>query len=187
MVQFSLVGELYSTGVLPDDGRGVFLGGGAGLLLAGGTGVVLGCGTGVFLGGGFPLGVVDPGPPVDASREFGVLAPRPGPGRGVLPEGLEIALNMSTFLKSSLKYARLAFSLSIMSGNEDLHNSTVVGMYLGLLSTGYPRWIQCLASLASSSSRCRMSCRQLLKSLSQFIMKFGSSSGVRLRSWVQRW
>ena len=81
--------------------------------------------------GGFPLGVVDPGPPMDASRMFGVLSLRSIPGWDVLPKGLEIALNMSAFLKSSLKYARLAFSLSIMSGNEDLHNSTVVGMYLG--------------------------------------------------------
>ena len=49
----------------------------------------------------------------------------------MLPGDLEIALNVSVFLKSSLKQARSAFSLSIMSVNEDLHSSTVVGMYLG--------------------------------------------------------
>ena len=45
-----------------------------------GTGVVLGDGTGVANEGGFPLGVVDPGPPMDASSGFGVLAPWPCPG-----------------------------------------------------------------------------------------------------------
>ena len=90
------------TGILLGDAR-VFLGGGTWLFLGGGIGVVLEGGTGVFLGGGFPLNVVDPGPPIDASKRSDVLAPRPGPGWGVLPEGLEIALNMSTFLKSSLK------------------------------------------------------------------------------------
>ena len=91
------------TGVLLGDARGVFLGGGTGLFLGGGTRVILEDGTGVFLGGGSPLGVVDLGPPIDASKRFSVLAPRPILGQGVWPEGLEIALNMSTFLKSSLK------------------------------------------------------------------------------------
>ena len=85
------------------DDRGVFLGGETGVFLGGGTGVVLGDGTELFLGGGFPLGVVDPGPPVDASKRFSVLAPRPGPGQGTFPVGLEMALNMSAFLKSSSK------------------------------------------------------------------------------------
>ena len=49
----------------------MFLSVGIGVFLGGGTGVVLGDGTGV----GFPLSVVDPGPPVDASSKFGVLAP----------------------------------------------------------------------------------------------------------------
>ena len=59
---------------------GVFLGGGTGVFLGGGTGVVLGDGTGVAHGGGFPLGVVDPRPPIDASRGFSVLVPWPGSG-----------------------------------------------------------------------------------------------------------
>ena len=54
-----------------------------GWFLGGGTGVVLGSGTGVFLRGGFPLGVVYPGPPMDASKGFGVLAPRPSSGHEV--------------------------------------------------------------------------------------------------------
>ena len=29
---------------------------------------------------GFPLGVVGPGPPMDASSRFSILAPLPGPG-----------------------------------------------------------------------------------------------------------
>ena len=78
------------------DPAGVFLGGGTGCSL---EGLVLE----VAHGGGFPLGVVDPGPPIDASRGFGVLASWPGLGWGVLPVGLEIALNMSAFWKSSLK------------------------------------------------------------------------------------
>ena len=73
------------------------------MFIGGGTVVVLGDGTGVFLGGGFPLGVVDPGPPVDVSKKLGVLAPRPSPGWGVFPMGLGMALNISSFLKSSLK------------------------------------------------------------------------------------
>ena len=52
------------TGVLLGDDRGVFLSGETGMFLGGGTGVVPGDGTRVFLGGGFPLGVVDPGPPM---------------------------------------------------------------------------------------------------------------------------
>ena len=67
-------------GVLLGEPAGVFLGGGMGVFLGGRTGVVLGDGTGVTCGGGFPLGVVDPGPPMDASSGFGVLAPWPGPG-----------------------------------------------------------------------------------------------------------
>ena len=58
---------------------GVVLGGGTGVFLGGGTGAVLGDGTGVVHGGGFPLGVVDPGPPMDASSMPGVLVPLPGP------------------------------------------------------------------------------------------------------------
>ena len=42
-----------------------------------------------------------------------------------------MTLNISLFHKLSLKYAKSAFSLSIMSENEDLQSSTVVGMYLG--------------------------------------------------------
>ena len=90
--------------------------------LGGGTGVAHGGGTGVALGGGFPLGVVGLRPPVDASSGFGVLVPLPC---------LEMTLNISSLWKSSLKYTKSAFILSIMSVNEDLHNSTVVGMYLG--------------------------------------------------------
>ena len=60
--------------VLLGEPAGVFLGGGMGVFLGGGTGVVLGDGTGVARGGGFPLGVVEPGPPVDVSSGFGVLA-----------------------------------------------------------------------------------------------------------------
>ena len=45
-----------------------------------GTGVVLGEGTGVTCGGGFPLSVVDPGPPMDVSNGLGVLASHPIPG-----------------------------------------------------------------------------------------------------------
>ena len=50
---------------------------GIGVFLGGGTGVILREGTGVAHGGGCPLGVVDPGPPIDASNELGVLAPCP--------------------------------------------------------------------------------------------------------------
>ena len=46
-----------------------------GVFFGGGTGVVLGDGIGVAHGGGFPLGVVDPGPPMDASSRFSVLGP----------------------------------------------------------------------------------------------------------------
>ena len=53
----------------------------------------LGGGTGVFLGE--VVGIVDPGPPVDASKKLCVLAPRPVPGQGVFPVGLGIALNVS--------------------------------------------------------------------------------------------
>ena len=67
---------------------GVVLSGGTGVFLGGGAGVVLGDGTGVACGGGFPLGVIDPRPPMEASSGFGVLAPCPGPGQGVLPMGL---------------------------------------------------------------------------------------------------
>ena len=67
-------------GVLLGEPAGVFLGGGTGVFLGGGTGVVLGDGTGVAHGEGFPLGVVDPGPPIDASSRFGVLTPWPGSG-----------------------------------------------------------------------------------------------------------
>ena len=118
-------------GVLLDEPAGVFLSGGMGVFLGGRTGVVLGDGTGVACGRGFSLGVVDPGPPVDASSGFGVLAPWPGPSGGVLPIGLEMTLNISSFWKSSLKYTRSAFNLSMMSVNEDLDSSMVVGMYLG--------------------------------------------------------
>ena len=101
------------------------------MFLGDGTGVILGEGTGVAHGGGFPLGVVDPGPPIDASNELDVLAPCPVSGWGVPFVGLWMTLNILLFLKSSLKYARSAFSLSIMSENEALQSSTVVGMYLG--------------------------------------------------------
>ena len=67
---------------------GVVLGGGTGVLLGSGAGVVLGDGTEVAHGGGFPLGVVNPGPPVEVSSGFGVPAPCPGLGQGVLPMGL---------------------------------------------------------------------------------------------------
>ena len=50
------------------------------MFLGGGTGVNLGDGTGVVHGGGFPLGVVDPGPPMDVSSRLGVLVLLPGPG-----------------------------------------------------------------------------------------------------------
>ena len=40
----------------------------------------------------------------------------------MLPVGLEVTLNISSFWKSSLKYAKSAFSLSIMSVNKDLHS-----------------------------------------------------------------
>ena len=90
------------------------------MFLGGGTGVVLREGTGVACDGRFSLGVVDPGPPVDASN-----------GLGVLFVGLWMTLNISLFWKSSLKWARSAFSLSMMSKNEALQSSTVVGMYLG--------------------------------------------------------
>ena len=66
-------------GVLLGNPAGVFLSGGIGVFLHGGTRVVLDDGTGVAHGGGFPLGVVDPGPPVDTSGRFGVLASWPGP------------------------------------------------------------------------------------------------------------
>ena len=59
---------------------GVVLGGGMGVFLGGGTGVDLEDGTGVAHGGGFPQGVVDPGPPMDASSRLGVLVTLPGPG-----------------------------------------------------------------------------------------------------------
>ena len=65
-----LLGE--PAGVLLSDRMGVFLGGG--------TGVVLGDGTRVTHGGRFPLGIVDPGPPMDVSRRFSVLAPWPSLG-----------------------------------------------------------------------------------------------------------
>ena len=117
-------------GVLLGDPAGVFLSGGMGVFLGSWTRVVLGDGTGVAHGGGFPLGVVDLGPPVDVSSRFGVLAPWPGPGQGMLPVGLEMTLNISSFHKSSLKYTKSTISMSTMSVNEDLHSSTVVGMYL---------------------------------------------------------
>ena len=87
-------------------------------------GVFLGSGTGVACGGG-SLGVVEWGPPVESSSRFAVLVPWPDPGCFVM------ILNISSFQKSSLKYAKSVFSLSMMSINEDLHNSTVVGMYPG--------------------------------------------------------
>ena len=71
---------------------GVFLGIGTGVFLGGGTRVVLREGTGVAHGGGFPLGVVDPGPPIDTSK-----------GLGVLFVGVWMTLNISLFWKSSLK------------------------------------------------------------------------------------
>ena len=67
---------------------GVDLGGGTGVFLGGGTGVVLREGTEVTCGGGFPLNVVHPGPPMDASNGLGVLALHPIPGWSVLPIGL---------------------------------------------------------------------------------------------------
>ena len=59
---------------------GVDLGSGTGVFLGGRTGVVLREGTGVTHGEGFPLSVVDPGPPVDAFSGLGVLALHPVPG-----------------------------------------------------------------------------------------------------------
>ena len=56
------------------------LGGRTGVFLGGRTGVVPREGTGVAHGGGFPLSVVDPGPPVDAFSGLGVLALHPVPG-----------------------------------------------------------------------------------------------------------
>ena len=88
-------------------------------------------GTGDACDGGFPLGVVDPGPPIDTFNGLGVLAPHPVSGWGVLFVGLWMTSNISLFQKSSLKYARSAFSLSMMSKNEALQSSTVLGMYLG--------------------------------------------------------
>ena len=85
-------------------GTGVFLGGGTGVFLSEGTGMFLGDGTGVF------LGVVDPRAPVDASKKLGVFDPKPGPGS---------ALKESLFLKSSLKYAKSAFNLSMMLSKDD--------------------------------------------------------------------
>ena len=41
-----------------------------GVFLGGGTRVILGEGTGVAHGGGFPLGVVDLRPPIDASNRW---------------------------------------------------------------------------------------------------------------------
>ena len=108
--------------MLPGDPGGVVHGDGTGVGLGGGTRVAHGDGTGVALGRGFPLGVVETGPPVDASSGFGVLVPL---------SCLEMALNISSFCKSSLKYTMSSFILSIMSVNEDLHSPTVVGMYLG--------------------------------------------------------
>ena len=58
----------------------MFLGVGTGVFLGSGTGVILGEGTGVVCGRGFPLSVVDPGPPIDASNGLGVLVPCPIPG-----------------------------------------------------------------------------------------------------------
>ena len=58
----------------------MFLRVGTGVFLGGGTGVILGEGAGVAHGRGFPLGVVDPGPPIDASNGLGVLAPCPMSG-----------------------------------------------------------------------------------------------------------
>ena len=75
----SSTGHSDGTGVLLHEPAGVFLSGGTGVFLGGGTRVVPGDGTGVAHGGRFPLGVVDPGPPVDASSGFGVLALWPGP------------------------------------------------------------------------------------------------------------
>ena len=107
--------------MLPGDLRGLVLSDGTGVDLGGGTGVAHGGGTGVALGGD-SIWVVEPGPPVDASCGLGVLVPLPH---------LEMTLNISSFWKSSLKYARSFLILSIMSVNKDLHSSTVVGMYLG--------------------------------------------------------
>ena len=59
---------------------GVFLRVGTGVFLGGGTGVILGEGTGVACGRGFPLAVLDPRPPIDASNGLGVLAPCPMSG-----------------------------------------------------------------------------------------------------------
>ena len=50
------------------------------MFLGGGTGVVLGDGTGAVHGGGFPLGVMDPEPPMDTSSRFSVLVLLPGLG-----------------------------------------------------------------------------------------------------------
>ena len=69
------------------------------MFLADGTRVFLGDVVGWSLGifwpdGGFPLGVVDPGPPVDASKKLSVLAPRPSPGQGVFSVGLDMAFEV---------------------------------------------------------------------------------------------
>ena len=53
---------------------------GTGVLLGGGMGVVPREGTGNACKGGFPFGVVVPGPPMDVSNGLGVLAPCPVPG-----------------------------------------------------------------------------------------------------------
>ena len=55
----------------------MFLRVGTGVFMGGGTRVILEEGTGVVCGGGFPLRVVDPGPPIDASNGLGVLVPCP--------------------------------------------------------------------------------------------------------------
>ena len=62
------------------------------MFLGGGTRVVLREGTGVAHDRGFSLGVVDPGPPIDAFN-----------GLGVLFVGLWMTLNISLFWKLSLK------------------------------------------------------------------------------------
>ena len=64
------------------------------------------------------------------SSGFGVLVPWPNPGCFVM------TLHISSFQKSSLKYAKSVFSLSMMSVNEDLHNSTVVGMPTSVFHPG---------------------------------------------------
>ena len=127
--------------------------------------VVFPAGTGSSVG--VADGSVSAGPPIWLSSVkvgvlvFGVVSSG-GVGStapGGKPDGAPclvwvwIGLKHNGFLRSSLKYARSTLMLSMMSPNDMVQSSAVVGTYHGTLMTWYPNWILCLKPLLRSASR----------------------------------